>query len=157
MKNAELQEKIKRDLEKLPTLEVDILEGKILYAEALGYMKSSYYRFLVSASLLFIPSLLIHGDILNIYKFIGPFIVFALFMLAMHGLAFSRVTMYIILRDTVFPKLEIGQFLQQKILWLWGFARGCFFYLWSVIFLFMLIFGWRSDPEPSHGLLCLLY
>ena len=152
MNNVELQEKIKRDLEKLPTLEVEILDGKILYGEALNYVKASYIRFLVSAAMLIIPSLLIHGDILKIYKFIGPFIVFALFMLVMHGFAFSRVTMYIILRDTIFPKLESGQFLQQKILWLWHIARRCFFYLWSALFLVGLVLGWRSDPRPTDFL-----
>jgi hypothetical protein len=152
MNNTELQEKIKNDLQKLPSLEIEILEKKVLYKEALYYAKKSYYCFLMSVVLLIIPDLLIHGEIFKIYKFVGPFIVCALFLLLMHGLAFSRITTYIILRDTVFPKLETGKFLQQKMLWLWHLARRWFFSLWAVLFIWTLIFKWTGNPSLTDFL-----
>lgn len=146
--NADFIEKMNRDREKLTSLTIEAADTTMQYEEAMKYLKGSYYRSLKSVLILLIPALLIHGDIFNIYHFVGPFMVFALFMLVAHAFAYNWVKAYYILKDVILPLLETGELLQQKILWKWQVAYRVFTSFWVLWLVAVLIFGWEENPEP---------
>lgn len=148
MLNIDLKEKVKEDIEKLKTMTIESIDTTVQCDEAIKYTKSCYYRVLISVSILLLPSLLIHGEILRVYQFIGPFIVLALLGLFAYFLSYFYAKRYFILRDLVFPALKTGEFLNQKFLWKYRMGYRTFIYLWSAWVILMLMVGWEERPEP---------
>ena len=144
MDTQELKQKMQRDIERLKTLDVDILERKNLYPEAFKWVKASYYKFLLSYFVTLIPLLLFHWKFQDFFNYTSDFLYCAAFILLFHVLAFSNVTLFIIVKKTVFPKLETGEFLYQTIISLRRTIVTFFITIWGLFTLVAWIVGARG-------------
>ncbi len=147
MNHTELKEKIARDMERLPTLEVRILEKHELYPEVKHILKQSYQRFLYSFFIWVIPALLFHGEIFSVFRLTGSFIAVAILGVILHAFALPTVSQYIILKKTVFPQLEMGDFILQKINdWIKGVGK----FVWVIFLVWTFIF-WVFGVDVEHS------
>lgn len=145
MNMKELKEKMERDMKRLSSLDINIMEGKVLYREALKHAFTAYLFFMSTVCLIFIPMFYAYGwdFLINFFKYLSMFAVFFLVMIAV---GFNSIITYVILTRTVFPLLETGEFLRKKMLWSRNVGAVSIVVLLLSLTLFLLNGHW-SDNE----------
>lgn len=113
MDSKKLKLMLQRDIERLKTLDVDILDSKLFYMETFKYTAMSFFfffaDFIVCASLPVIMS----GNIPNPTSITTA--VFASVLLFLHMIAFVTFGNFVLLRNCILKKLESGEYITHTI------------------------------------------
>lgn len=147
-----LKQMLNRDIERLKTMEIDILDSKIFYRESLRNTAISFlFSWGTFAMMYFLPTFFVYHE----FRFsIFPPIVDALIFLCLHFLAFSRISDYVIFKNCILNRLESGEYIKQKILLVVKAVAGFVFVVTSaltVVFTIIHFFPIDDYDENVYG------
>ena len=116
MNTIEFKECLERDIERLKTLDVDVLKSKIFYRETVKCMLKSLLFFLSAVSAFFVFPVICGGiglaQVLNISCML---FLLGLMLLVFHLFLTTSFSFYVLVKRSILPSLESGEYLACKI------------------------------------------